>query len=376
MKRRIVVVTTVADTVNYILYDIIKNMTDHFDVSVICDDSEKIKHIDGVSVYSVPMKRGISPLYDVLSFFLMVKTLLKIKPYLVHSYTPKAGLVAMLSAFLCRVQVRVHTFTGLIFPSVPGFKGRILKLADKAVAGFSTVTVSESQGVRNELLRAGIVSSKAESPIIGNGNIAGVNVEYFDPDQRSVLHDGNSIVDEFSLHGCFVFCYVGRLNRDKGIKELVESFRELPVESRLLIVGAIDYSSPPDTESMTEVESNPRIHLVGFKADIRGCLAASDVLVLPSYREGFPNVVLQAMAMKCPVISTDVSGSNEVVANGETGWLVPIRDVEAFRDGMLAAFQSSRDLLNFMGHNGRNTVIDRYDREDYTSALIDFYKFF
>lgn len=374
MRRRIVIVTTVADTVNFILYDVVKKLTAHFDVSVVCNDPEKLKNIEGVSTYSVPMRRGISPFYDVLSIFFMVKVFLKIKPDIVHSYTPKAGLVAMFAAFLSRVQRRVHTFTGLIFPSVPGVKGYILKLVDRAVVGFSTVGVSESQGVRNELLRGGVISSKAQSPIIGNGNIAGVDVDYFDPAKLSILKDGNNIIDEFLLHGCFVFCYVGRLNRDKGIKELVESFRELPIDSRLLIVGAVDYSSPPDTASMAEIESNPRIHMVGFKSDIRGCLAACDVLVLPSYREGFPNVVLQAMAMKCPVISTDVSGANEVVVNGMTGWLVPIRDIEGFRDAMLEAFRSSRNLLSVMGNNGRNTIIDRYDREGYISALIEFYR--
>lgn len=140
------------------------------------------------------------------------------------------------------------------------------------------------------------------------------------------------------------------------------------------MIGALDATAPPDQPTLDKIDSNPRIHSMGFQSDIRRFLVSSDVLVLPSYREGFPNVVLQAMALEVPVISTNVSGSNEVIIQDLTGWLVPTKDVDLLRGAMVSAFHTSRQKLKDMGRHGRKIVVSKYERSRYLDALLDFYR--
>lgn len=372
MRKKLAIVTTVPETLRTILFGQPAYLSGEFDVTVISSGLAGVRAVaeqEGVSGVAVPMVRGISVFRDMWSVLRMAFVLARLKPDMLHSYTPKAGLVSMLAAWACRVPVRVHTFTGLIFPTSQGFKQALLILIDRLICACATHVVPEGLGVQKDLERFDITRKPLK--VIGHGNIAGVDTAYFSKD----VLGASSLRTEIGIKADdFVFCYVGRLNRDKGLAELTEAFTRLNGEPHLLLVGGLDETAPPPQNALSAIESHPRIHALGFLTDIRAALAASDVCVLPSYREGFPNVVLQAGAMQLPSIVTDISGCNEVIESGFNGWLVPARDEQALHDAMAVASQTPESVLAAMGQRARCRIKDRFERDAHWIRMSIFYK--
>jgi glycosyltransferase involved in cell wall biosynthesis len=363
----IVIVTTVPETLATILKGQPAWLNQY--CSVVCVTSpgamlEKVKEHEGVRVFEVPMNRGISPFRDLVSIFRMWRVLRRVKPDVVHSYTPKAGLVTMLAAFMAGARVRIHTFTGLVFPTSGGFKRKILVAIDRFICAAATTVVPEGEGVAVDL-RADSITSKPLR-VIGNGNIAGVDTQYFQPGKCLPLQHVRS--------DSFTFCFIGRLNRDKGLQELVSAFTSLDGESELLLVGGSDDTAPVDAVTLGHIQSHPRIQTTGFLDDIRPALEACDVLILPSYREGFPNVVLQAGAMGKPVIASDINGCNEVIENDFNGWLVPPRDASALAERLAYVMSLSPDERARLGNNARVRIVERYEQAAYRRNLLEFYR--
>lgn len=325
---------------------------------------EKVKVQENVKVVEVPMNRGISPFKDVISILRMWQVLRRLKPDIVHSYTPKAGMVAMLAGLAAGVRVRIHTFTGLVFPTSVGLKRKMLVVVDRLICFAATKVIPEGEGVAADLREYGITSKPLK--VIGNGNIAGVDTCFFQPDR--CLHPENE------MKASFTFCFVGRLNRDKGIQELVSAFTSLEGEPTLLLVGGLDATAPVDEITLKHIQSHPRIQATGFLEDIRPALNACDVLVLPSYREGFPNVVLQAGAMGKPVIASDISGCNEVIEDGFNGWLVAPHDALALAERMAQVMTLSTHERRLLGSNARTRIVERYEQAAYRKKLLEFYE--
>ena len=376
LKVRLTIVTTVAETLMSILKGQPSYLSYNFDVSLISSpDSllKQIEEVEGVWVRAVPMVRGISPFKDLLSIFMMWRVLRKSRPTIVHSYTPKAGLVSMIAAKICGVPVRVHTFTGLIFPTSKGLKQKILIWADRLICACATHIVPEGQGVKRDL--ENYLITRKPLNVIGYGNIAGVDTEYFKDDAPGVEAGQVKLVKNLGIDvDSTIFCFVGRLNRDKGVTELVEAFNRLPESAHLILVGGLDATAPVSNETLAIIDRNPRIHSLGFLSDIRPALRLADFLVLPSYREGFPNVVLQAGAMELPVIATDINGCNEVVEPGVNGWLVPPRSIEPLACAMKEAMQSSKDSRAKMGENARSRIKQRFERHQHWQRMQTFYQ--
>lgn len=375
-KPRLQIVTTVPETLATILRGQPRFLSRHFLVTLVTspgDEVQVIQEHEGAYVEHVDMARGIHLFKDMLSVCRMIFVLRKRRPEIIHSYTPKAGLVAMLAGWIFRVPIRIHTFTGLIFPSQSGFKKCLLVWIDRLICSCATDVVPEGEGVKKDLERFSV--TKKPLQVIGYGNIAGVDTSEFSPASAEVLKEGAALRSRLQLtEKDFVYCYVGRLNRDKGIAELVKAFVRLAGRAQLLVVGGLDYSAPVDRETLEALENHPRIHRLGFLRDIRPALSCSDVLVLPSYREGFPNVLLQAGAMELPVVATDVNGSNEIVEPGLNGWLVPPRDEGELWQAMQAAMDMPTNRLREMGVRARARVNERFQREEHWQRLVEFYE--
>lgn len=374
MRKKIFIVTTVSETFTSILKGQPAYLNTLLDVELVTSLDDRSRSIDeGVKVHRVPMVRGINPLRDIVSVVQMLRLFMRERPSAVHSYTPKAGLVTMLAAWLCRVPVRIHTFTGLIFPTQTGFKKKMLICIDRLICGCATRIVPEGEGVKKDLMAYKITGK--ELSVIGHGNIAGVDLTFFDPKTPSISETSQNLKSHLKISvDDVVYCFIGRLNKDKGLKELAQAFSVLSVNAHLIIVGDRDDSAPIDSLSMSVFESHPRVHLLGFQQDIRSALFSSDILVLPSYREGFPNVVLQAGAMGMPCIVTDISGCNEIIQAGFNGWLVAPHDHQSLANAMLEALSSPADVLSQMGENARRRVTSRFDRKDHLLRMANFYK--
>ncbi len=374
-RARMTLVTSVPDTMAFILGGQPRHLSAIFDVTLVTSPGNLVSRIElqeGLNVSSVSMERGINLIKDMASIWHMVHTLRLQRPDLVHSYTPKAGLVTMFAAWLCGVPIRVHTFTGLIFPTSTGLLRHILIWVDRLTCACATHVVPEGQGVKHDLERYRITSKPL--CVIGHGNIAGVDTAHFDPEAPGVQDAAIALNTRLRIQPSdMVFCFVGRINREKGIAELYQAFSALPTQTHLLLVGDIDASAPISQELKAALDSAPRVHALGFVDDIRTALCLADVLVLPSYREGFPNVVLQAGAMALPVIATDINGCNEVIEPGFNGWLVPARNADALQVAMQAAMDAPERVRSAMGLHARERIKERFERTVHWQRMVKFY---
>ena len=313
---------------------------------------------EGVRTVSVPMERHISPLKDLKSLWRLVRVFRRERPTMVHSMTPKAGLLSMMAAWICRVPVRLHTFTGLVFPTATGLTQKIL-------------VFTEGEGVRNDLTSYRITAKPLK--VLGHGNVRGIDLERFDPSLPEVIDSAAKIRKE----GVFTFIFIGRLVRDKGINELVLAFTELNREipdTRLILVGEQEPELDPlSPETLENISGCASIEAVGRQNDVRPWLAASDALAFPSYREGFPNVVIEAGAMGLPSIVTDINGSREIVSHGVNGVIIPTRD----RDALLTAMRNmigQREDTAKMATAARPMVAGRFEQSFVRKCLKDYYK--
>jgi glycosyltransferase involved in cell wall biosynthesis len=371
-KKKLVIATTVADTL-MLFKGQLRYLNKHFDLTLMTSPGKFVEQVirnEGVSIVLVPMRRGISPFYDVHSIIIAIWHISKIKPDIVHSFTPKAGFIFMLASFLCSIDSRVHTFTGLIFPTATTIKRKLLMAMDSLICFLSTQVVAEGNGVAQDLKNNNI--TKKSLMVIGNGNIAGVDTYFFSKDNYEI-NITNSCLSEIVIpSNHFVFSFIGRVHRDKGLNELVKAFAKVS-NSTLLIVGPDDENGPLDALTLDLIEGNPRIHKMGYVQDVRPILQASDCLVLPSYREGFPNVLLQAGAMSVPIIATNINGSNEIVVHGYNGWLVQPKNIDELCSTMLLASTCPRDILLEMGANSKNLIQEKFEQSLHWDRMRLFY---
>lgn len=361
MKKKVLRITTVPISLKLLLEGQLNMLNRDYEVVAVSSPGKELEEVgkrEGVRTEAVCMERRIALVQDFKSLVDLIRLIRKEKPWMVHTMTPKAGLLGMLAARICGVPVRMHTFTGLVFPTATGIKKRLLMLTDRITCACATFINPEGEGVKNDLMRFGITHK--ELHIIGNGNVNGVDVSYFDRTDE-VLCQAESIREE----GCITFCFVGRIVGDKGINELVESFVEIIKEfpaCRLILVGDFEGKLDPVMPVVRRIIfENERIVFAGWQDDIRPYLAASDVFVFPSYREGFPNVILQAGAMGLPCIVTDINGSNEIIHDQVNGLIIPPHDKDALWKAM-KIMVTDETIRREMGDRARNIIINRYDR--------------
>lgn len=325
---------------------------------------------EGVRTAAVAMERHISPWRDLKSLWRLVKVFRRERPAMVHSMTPKAGLLSMIAAWICRVPVRVHTFTGLVFPTATGLTQRILILTDRITCACATHVIPEGEGVKNDLINYKITRKPLK--VLGHGNVRGIDLDHYNPELPEVQAEAAKL----RRTDAFTFVFVGRLVRDKGINELAEAFHRLHSEyphTRLLLVGEMEQDLDPlKPETLNEIKHNDAINAVGRQSDVRPWLAASDALVFPSYREGFPNVVIEAGAMGLPSIVTDINGSREIIIEGRNGVIIPPRDTEALYNAMKHMVGTPAEATA-MGAAARPLIASRYEQTYVRRCLKEFY---
>ncbi|MCH5172977.1 MAG: glycosyltransferase family 4 protein [Bacteroidales bacterium] len=333
-------------------------------------DLEAIRMREGVRTHAVKMYRYITPLRDFKSLRRLIKVFRMERPQMVHSITPKAGLLSMMAAWMTRVPVRVHTFTGLVFPTATGLRRLILATTDRLTCLFATHIIPEGNGVKSDLQRYHITRKPLR--VLGYGNLRGVDLKYYNPDDPGVC----AAAEPLKKDGIFTFVFIGRMVGDKGVNELVEAFRILNQEcadTRLLLIGWEAETDPLKPETEDEISRNPAIEYVGYQADVRPWLVASDVLVLPSYREGFPNVVLEAGAMGLPAIVTDINGSNEIISEGVNGMIVPPKDCRLLYEAMKNMY-GFKDKLFGMGKRARGIIAERFEQSYVRYCIKEYYR--
>lgn len=376
LEMKLFRISTVPVSLNILLKGQLKFLSNHFAVTAISGagkDLDEVVEREGVKTYAIEIQRNISPFKDIVSLIQLYFYFKKEKPLIVHSITPKAGLLSMIAAKFADVPIRMHTFTGLIFPSKSGLLQKILIKMDQLLCWSATNIYPEGNGVKNDLINYKITSKPLN--ILANGNVNGVDLEYFalnaiSNEQQSRLKKELHIQEKN-----FIFIFVGRLVSDKGINELIQAFSKLKIQnSKLLLVGPLESDLDPlRYEILKEIETNPNIISVGFQKDVRPYFAISDCLVFPSYREGFPNVVMQAGAMGLPSIVSNINGCNEIIIEGENGTIIPVKDSEAIRLAMLKMIED-KEFYFKLKENSRSMIQSRYEQSVVWDALLQEYE--
>jgi glycosyltransferase involved in cell wall biosynthesis len=333
-------------------------------------EMEEVKRGGQARCVEVPMERHISPIKDFISLCRLIRVFWKEKPDMVHSMTPKAGLLCMVASWLTRVPVRVHTFTGLVWPTAQGMQRRILKATDRITCFCATHVIPEGQGVLSDL-KTGKITNK-EMKVLGYGNVRGIDMDRFSR-RPDILELAKSIRNE----DVFTFLFVGRIVGDKGINELIDAFAKLHGEYniRLILVGSYERTLDPLlSKTQEQIDNVPDIVFVGeqFGDNLIAYYAAADCFVFPSYREGFPNTVLEAGAMGLPCTVTDINGSREIIVDGNNGIIIPPKDENALYEAMKTMVEDSV-LREQMSSNARPMIESRFEQGYVRQCLYDYY---
>lgn len=380
MQSKLIRITTVPISLEKLLEGQLRFMNRHYQLIAISSNAEKMREIaqaEGVQTYAVELTRKITPLKDLIAVYKLYKILKKEQPLFVHTHTPKAGIVGMMAAFFAAVPHRLHTVAGLPLLTTSGVKRRLLTLIEKLTYRFATKVYPNSyalSGIINQLK----LTRQNKLKVIANGSSNGIDTDFFNPDRYSV-NTINDLKRQLAIKpDDFIFVFIGRIVTDKGINELVAAFDRLSQKQdkvKLLLVGSEERDLDPITESsQTIIKNNAAIIAAGYQADVRPYLAISKALVFPSYREGFPNVVMQAGAMKLPAIVTDINGCNEIIEEGINGVIVPPKDTAAVYAKMQVFLAMSEQKRLEMGKASRDKMIQRYKREMVWESLLEEYQ--
>lgn len=366
-KPKLFRIATVPMSLNLLLKGQLEFLNKHFQVTAISGEGEDLQTVakrEGVNIHEIEMHRPISLKQDLKSLWNLYWYFKKEKPAIIHSITPKAGLLSMMAGKLAGVPVRMHTFTGLIFPHKYGYMKLTLIIMDKILCRCATHVYPEGRGVKEDLQKHNITNKPLK--VIANGNVNGVDVDYYHPEAISEEAKNQLRASLQIKKEDFVFVFVGRLVIDKGLRELVKAFDNLSKNHKnikLILVGPKENANNPKKREMFQtIYNNENIITVGFQEDVRPYFAISDVLVFPSYREGFPNVVLQAGAMGLPCIVSDISGCNEIISQEVNGRLVPCKNTVQLQQAMQNMIEKPHQVLDLQ-KNARKIVVEFFDKE-------------
>jgi len=348
-----------------------KYLSKFFQVEIITSFSSNIKEIEnyeGVKINTIPLTRKINPFRDIISLYKIIKYLNKFQPDIVYSMNPKSGLLGMLAARIVNTPIRMHCIVGLVGFGSQGLKKRILIWSEKLTYYFSTNLYANSKS-QGEYIAKNLTSKNIKT--IGHGSINGVDTSFFL--SRKSSFEKQKIKKELNFTPSdFVITFIGRIVKDKGIDDLVSAFLKLSLKQenlKLLIIGSYDDNlNPINKITKDEIEKSKNIKRINFQHDIRKFLEITSLFVLPSHREGFPNVLLEAGSFGIPIVASNINGCNEVIEHGTNGLLFEKKDIDGLVES-INIFLTNNEFYNSSKLNIRNTVISKYSQDRFHSNL-------
>lgn len=376
MKKKVIHMVTVSESIMLMRGQLNFLREQGYDVIVISSSGNNFNNLlkeEGVRGKRISMSRGVSPIKDLISLFKIIVFFLQEKPDIVNSGTPKAGLLGMLAAWLTRVPYRVFTARGLVFDRYSGFKKSLLKLTEKITCYCADNIICISPSIEKKLIKHKIADSK-KTIVFGKGSSNGINLVNFEFTNQ-IEQEVDNIVNKYALKNNFIIGNVGRLNVFKGITELVISFEELQKKYKnikLLVIGELEDKDSLSTDIKEKILHNSDIIYVGYQKNPIPYYYVMDILAFPTYTEGFGNVSIEAQATGTPVITTENSGAEDTLINGETGILVKKKDTNTLSNA-IEKFILDRDLITIMGTNGKKWVYNNFSNIDIWNNLNDLY---
>ncbi len=349
--KTLIRITTVPLSLEKLLEGQLNFIKNHFDVIAVSSDKEKLKAFgekQGVEFFYLELTRKITPIKDIKAVYNLYKFLKKEKPFIVHSHTPKAGIVGMLASFLAKCPHRLHTVAGMPLLETKGVKRIVLNFVEKLTYSLATKVYPNSFGMK-EIIIKNKFTSQNKLKVIAKGSSNGINLRYFDPSLFSNKEKETLRIKLGINKDDFVFIFVGRIVGDKGINELLRVFDEISKEKtnvKLLLVGGLEEELDPlSRQTKNVIKENKHVISVGYQSDVRPYFSIANVLTFPSYREGFPNVVMQAGAMGMPSIVSDINGCNEIIKEGVNGMIIPTKNIDKLKEAMIKMTKYKIDPL-------------------------------
>jgi glycosyltransferase involved in cell wall biosynthesis len=365
--KKLIRITTVPMSLKYLLGGQLSFMkANGFDVLAVSADGKEREAIleEGINHIIIPFTRKITPIQDLKCLIQLIRLFRKAQPNIVHTHTPKAGLLGMMAARICGVTIRMHTVAGLPVMEATGLKRWILMMTEKITYACATRVYPNSEGLREYIVNQLAISNK-QLTIIGKGSSNGIDTAFFSKSPELLAQAGQIRLRYGIPEDAMVFGFVGRVVRDKGMHELVQAFRNIRKQHAhvyLVVVGPLEPDLDPlDPEDLQYLQTDSHVFMAGFQRDVRPWLLASDVFVFPSYREGFPNVVMQACCLEVPCIVSDINGCNEIIRHGSTGLIVKPKDAEVLEKAMLHLVNDP-ELRKAFTRKAREFVVTNYDQ--------------
>lgn len=381
MKHKLVRIATVPMSLDKLLEGQLKFMNQYYEVIAVSSGDKALKRLgqkEGVLTFNVEMTRKITPLKDLVSLVKLYFFLKKQKPTIVHTHTPKAGIIGMLAAKLANVPIRLHTVAGLPLLEAKGFKRKILNYVEKLTYSCANRVYPNSYGLK-AIIEQEKFTSKNKIKVIGNGSSNGIDTNYFDPNNIDI-NTKKALKNKLQIsEKDFIFIFIGRIVGDKGINELVEAFSKLNLEKdsiKLLLVGPTEDELDPIKDNVKKIiKENNNIITTGYQEDVRPYFSIANLLTFPSYREGFPNVVMQAGAMGLPCIVTNINGCNEIIMDDFNGSIIEVKNVNMLYNKMKDYLLGPEEYQKIKS-NTRKVILEKYQRAVFLNALLKEYKTF
>ncbi len=362
---------TAESAVNAFLLNHLTVLAKTFDVKVVVNTNDLFflnKQGLDINVISLNISRKIRIFSDLYCLIHLIYIFIRFRPSAVHSITPKAGLLAMLAASIAFIPIRVHTFTGQVWAIQRGFKRFFLKSFDRLIANLAFFNIVDSLSQQKFLINENVLTKK-KSVVFGLGSVSGVDLRRFKPTKQTFTEVRESLLIP---HDAFVFIYLGRLNKDKGILDLANAFSAIENKNAYLLFVGADEGGFADEIKRINVRKLDSIKFLGFTREPERYLAASNVLCLPSYREGFGSVIIEAAAVGIPAIASDIYGISDAVINKHTGILHTPRDVSSILDAMQFFIKNS-ELVKKYGDAAMERAKVEFDAKVMSKYWLDFY---
>lgn len=377
-KPKLIRITTVPISLEKLLTGQLRFMNSFYEVIAVSSDKKHLERIgaqEEIGTFHLEMSRKITPVRDIIAVFKLFFFLRREKPFIVHTHTPKAGIVGMLAAALAGVPHRFHTVAGMPLMEAKGFKRKVLNFVEQLTYSFATKIYPNSHGLTDIILENHFCKPN-KIKVLANGSSNGIDTAYFNPDLYSESQNTALRLQLNIDQDDFVFVFVGRLVGDKGINELAVAFEQLSTQNpkvKLLLVGNYETELDPlFSETLAIIQNNKAVISVGFQSDVRPYLAISHALVFPSYREGFPNVVMQAGAMGLPGIVTNINGCNEIILDDKNGIVIPVKNATAILEAMQNII--GNPTLTQEKQNNRAMIVNRYEQRLVWEAILEEYR--
>lgn len=349
-----------------------------WEVLMVSADGREINEVvkrEEVNHQIIPFTRKITPFKDLYCLWLLYRLFKKEKPDIVHSHTPKAGLLSMLAAKLVGINIRIHTVAGMPYMVAKKGKRRLLVLMEKLTYKWATEVWPNSQSLKDFILAEKLVDA-SKIKIIGSGSSNGIDLSKFN---RNALAENHLVAATMRIspsENDYLILSVGRLVKDKGIEELVEAFlnSKLVKYAKLVLLGSFEESLDPiSNEIVRKIEDHPRIVKIEWTDHVAHYLAMADVLVHASHREGFPNLLLEAGAMQVPVICSEIIGNKDVITHKKTGLLFPVKKADILKEALEFAFVK-REYMQELANNLYQEVIEKYERPKMHQLILENYE--